>query len=186
MGEEVKITVIATGFRDQMPERRARMLSVEEAPVVSVPVMAPENWLKEAAPAPEPGPARFQSQDEDKEEDKVEAEQPVFFSSSAAVEDPFPEPEPELVGAAARSRFGELAEDPVYTPLPRDYAADFGSGLRGPAMRMPSRTGFRKRRCFPSPTSSRSGTWMCRLSCGAHRFKTRTGFDGLLSAFGAV
>ena len=34
MGEEVKITVIATGFRDQMPERRARMLSVEEAPVV--------------------------------------------------------------------------------------------------------------------------------------------------------
>src|SRR5579859_4194608 len=32
MGEEVKITVIATGFRDQMPERRARMLSVEEPP----------------------------------------------------------------------------------------------------------------------------------------------------------
>jgi cell division protein FtsZ len=37
MGEEVKITVIATGFRDQMPERRARMLSVEEAPVLDVP-----------------------------------------------------------------------------------------------------------------------------------------------------
>ena len=30
MGDEVKITVIATGFRDQMPERRARMLNVEE------------------------------------------------------------------------------------------------------------------------------------------------------------
>ena len=27
----MKITVIATGFRDQMPERRARMLSVEES-----------------------------------------------------------------------------------------------------------------------------------------------------------
>ena len=40
MGEEVKITVIATGFRDQMPERRARMLSVEEAPVVSIPITA--------------------------------------------------------------------------------------------------------------------------------------------------
>ena len=40
MGDEVKITVIATGFRDQMPERRARMLSVEDAPVVSVPVGA--------------------------------------------------------------------------------------------------------------------------------------------------
>jgi cell division protein FtsZ len=44
MGDEVKITVIATGFRDQMPERRARMLNVEEAPVVSVPVVAPGNW----------------------------------------------------------------------------------------------------------------------------------------------
>ena len=47
MGDEVKITVIATGFRDQMPERRARMLNVEDAPVVSVPVMAPENWMTE-------------------------------------------------------------------------------------------------------------------------------------------
>ncbi|HUD66032.1 MAG TPA: cell division protein FtsZ, partial [Candidatus Sulfotelmatobacter sp.] len=39
MADEVKITVIATGFRDQMPERRARMLSVEDAPVISVPVV---------------------------------------------------------------------------------------------------------------------------------------------------
>jgi cell division protein FtsZ len=29
MGDQVKITVIATGFRDNMPERRARMLSIE-------------------------------------------------------------------------------------------------------------------------------------------------------------
>src|ERR1700756_1640920 len=49
MGDEVKITVIATGFRDQMPERRARMLNVEEAPVLSVPVVAPDNWLRESA-----------------------------------------------------------------------------------------------------------------------------------------
>ena len=38
MGEELKITVIATGFRDQSPERRARMLSVDEASVFSAPV----------------------------------------------------------------------------------------------------------------------------------------------------
>src|ERR1700726_232807 len=31
MGDEVKITVIATGFRDQSPDRRARMLNVEDA-----------------------------------------------------------------------------------------------------------------------------------------------------------
>src|SRR5580704_11666800 len=52
MGDEVKITVIATGFRDQMPERRARMLSigdvtVVEEPVLSVPVIAAGNWMKE-------------------------------------------------------------------------------------------------------------------------------------------
>ena len=76
MGEDVKITVIATGFRDQMPERRARMLSVEEAPVlsvplatapvVSVPLVAPDNWLSEQKPAP----PRFLSQDEEAEEAK--------------------------------------------------------------------------------------------------------------------
>jgi cell division protein FtsZ len=85
MGEDVKITVIATGFRDQMPERRKRMLEVGETPVisepedseakVSVPLVStavasatedaapaietpqtePENWL--TAPEAEPTPA---------------------------------------------------------------------------------------------------------------------------------
>jgi cell division protein FtsZ len=133
MGEEVKITVIATGFRDQMPERRARMLSVEESPVISVPVVAPDNWLKEpvVAPAPEVEPARFQSQDEDAEEETSEADEPVFFSSSSVT--PEAAPEPELVAAPAKPQFEEMAEEPAYTPLPRDYASDFGSGLRGPA-----------------------------------------------------
>src|ERR1700691_881547 len=47
MGDEVKITVIATGFRDQMPERRARMLTVEETPLISVPVMSMDSWMHE-------------------------------------------------------------------------------------------------------------------------------------------
>ena len=68
MGDDVKITVIATGFRDQMPERRSRMLDVEQIPVVSVPVVAPNQWLKEKAPVTESGPARaglrFMSEDE--------------------------------------------------------------------------------------------------------------------------
>ena len=86
MGEEVKITVIATGFRDQMPERRARMLSVEElvvdAPIVSVPILAPDHWLKEPPPAPVPAaPPRFMSQDEE-EEETDEPDQAFFFSSS--------------------------------------------------------------------------------------------------------
>ena len=108
MGEEVKITVIATGFRDQMPERRARMLSVEEAAVVSVPLapispataspvpvspvsvplVAPNAWLHEPAPVPEPAaapmPARFLSQDEDQEEEAFAEDESAFFSSTAS------------------------------------------------------------------------------------------------------
>ena len=80
MGEEVKVTVIATGFRDQMPERRARMLEVEEAPIVSVPVMEPGSWMTEqngeegeiAAPAP------FLS-----EEEEQQAGSSMFFASAA-------------------------------------------------------------------------------------------------------
>jgi len=117
MGDEVKITVIATGFRDQMPERRARMLNVEEMPVLSVPVMASDNWMREKAPAVAAAPPapRFMSEDDE----------------------PF-DSEPELVGAATRSSRSEVraevAEEPTFTPLPRDYASDFGNSVRTPAI----------------------------------------------------
>jgi len=113
MGDEVKITVIATGFRDQMPERRARMLNVEELPVISVPVLPAESWMREKTPAPPPAPPapRFMSEDEDG--DEVE--------------------EPELVGAARPSR-AEAAEEPAFLPLPRDYSADFGNSVNSPAI----------------------------------------------------
>src|SRR6185503_3362180 len=91
MGDDVKITVIATGFRDQMmPERRARMLSVEEAPVVSVPLVAvpvesPNNWLHEEKPAaapvsPAPAPPRFKSEDEYEASEKGGVD--FFFTST--------------------------------------------------------------------------------------------------------
>jgi len=115
MGDEVKITVIATGFRDQMPERRARMLNVEEMTVVSVPVVAPDTWMRESAGPPPPLPAppapRFMSEEEESDEN-IEVQL-----------------EAELVAAASRPQFAELAEEPAYTPLPRDYASDFGNGL---------------------------------------------------------
>jgi cell division protein FtsZ len=92
MGEEVKITVIATGFRDQMPERRARMLSVEETPVVSVPVSsvplrAPGNWMQESAPAFEPAPAplRFLSEDEDRDHETARPHEPAQRAATMAV-----------------------------------------------------------------------------------------------------
>ncbi len=118
MGDEVKITVIATGFRDQMPERRARMLNVEELPVVSVPVVAADAWMREKAPAapPAPAPLRFMSEEEDEEsEDDVDAE-------------------PEFVAAAARPSRADVAEEPAFAPLPRDYASDFGNSVRTPVI----------------------------------------------------
>jgi len=137
MGEDVKITVIATGFRDQMPERRARMLSVEEAPEASVPVVATEDWPPApAAAVPEVAPARFLSQDEEEEE---EADESLSFSapaSSIAASDSVaapaeavtePEPDLEFMAEPARPQFDEMTEEPAYTPLPRDYAQDFTS-----------------------------------------------------------
>jgi len=153
MGDDVKITVIATGFRDQMPERRARMLTVEEAPVVSVPLasvplVAPNTWMPEPAPAPEPEQPRFLSQDEDGEEERMEADEEPFFTSfepvatsvfaasraSIAVQPVasagrFDAEDYEPVSQLVRPQFAELAEDPAYTPLPRDYAPDFGNSM---------------------------------------------------------
>jgi len=151
MGDEVKITVIATGFRDQMPERRARMLNVEDAPVVSVPIVAPENWMRE--PAPAPVSTRFLSQEEE-EKEKEETERamsvchPCFFSAEALAAESAGLAEPRLnvvepvterdskqepEAGEAGPHFIEIDEEPSYTPLPRDFASEFGSGLRAPS-----------------------------------------------------
>ena len=115
MGDEVKITVIATGFRDQMPERRARMLNVEELPVVSVPVLPAENWMREKAPAPPPPPPapRFMSEDENETE---------------------PDGAAELVAAAARPKRAVVEEEPALPLLSRDFASDFGNGAKSPSI----------------------------------------------------
>ncbi len=126
MGEEVKITVIATGFRDQMPERRARMLSVEEAAVVSVPVVAPGNWMREPAPEPEPEPkpARFMSEDED---ERSGASGESFFFASAA---------PGVattvtVGASNQPQYEDSHSESASARLPEDFAAAFTDVPRG-------------------------------------------------------
>jgi cell division protein FtsZ len=126
-----------------MPERRARMLNVEDAPVVSVPVMAGEGWMQEPAvatatvsvvpviefnvPVAPPAP-RFLSEDEEPEE-AMPTTSRVAVQRTAVSEEAQVEPEPELVGAPARPKFAELEEEPVYTPLPRDYASDLGNGV---------------------------------------------------------
>jgi cell division protein FtsZ len=167
MGDEVKITVIATGFRDQMPERRIRMLAVAETPVVSIPLSpAPvaqislvprDEGFREPAAAPvlTPKPLRFLSQDEEDEEVTVKADDsetwdksgfftPVAPSAptvdSAAVAEPqveeaaaFEPEEMEPEAAPAPPRFAELAEEPAYNLLPRDYAPEFTNGTQNQA-----------------------------------------------------
>jgi cell division protein FtsZ len=152
MGDDVKITVIATGFQDQMmPERRARMLSVEEAPVVSVPLVAvpvesPNTWMEEEKPAAEPieppaPPAppmpRFKSEDEneDAEGDSFFQEVPASQSVAAAAA-PVPpaimEEEPdsnfERVQTDRAERLSIRLADPIEEPplqARRDYVPDF-------------------------------------------------------------
>ena len=133
MGDEVKITVIATGFRDQMPERRARMLSVEEAPVVSVPVVAPDNWMREPEPEPEPVAvqARFMSEEEDEAEAVQSQNAEAFHFSTPPVSTTvsYIAPEktadtPEAVEEPARPSFEQPLAEPAYRPLPGDYASN--------------------------------------------------------------
>jgi len=144
MGEEVKITVIATGFRDQMPERRARMLSVEETPVVSVPVVATGNWLRESKPEPAAQPARFMSEEDDAGEN---GEDEFFFSAAApgvATTVTIATPANEAAGhriefasederATSNGLQEERRAEPETDLQRRDYAADFAATPRDAA-----------------------------------------------------
>ncbi|WP_420239984.1 cell division protein FtsZ [Telmatobacter bradus] len=139
MGEEVKITVIATGFREQMPERRARMLSVEDTPIVSVPVLSTENWVVEEPALPALPLARFQSEDETLSasvqqvgvQATEEAVAETVASSAVAVLEAAPEPAPEPVFRSQMPEaqsFIEARQEPI--PPAHDYAPEFPPVLR--------------------------------------------------------
>jgi len=123
MGDEVKITVIATGFRDQMPERRARMLSVGEeeiatVPLVSVPVETAGNWLEEDTPAT----PRFQSEEEEAVLEAPKCESPEELPAEPVTK--FAQEEVDLVPDPVRPKFAELAEAPSYAPPVSEHATN--------------------------------------------------------------
>ena len=142
MDEDVKITVIATGFRDQMPERRARMLTVEEAPVVSVPLVASGNWMSETAPTTMPAQPRFLSE---AEEDSAETHEnsggflfaaatpnvatavSVATSDSMAASVSMGDTSIEHQNAVAQepAQFESIENEPDFKTPPRDYVGDF-------------------------------------------------------------
>jgi cell division protein FtsZ len=159
MGEDVKITVIATGFRDQMPERRKRMLDPEETPVVStppestpvvsVPLVSPNYWIGEPVPESAFAPPRFLSQVEEAEQYDHDVK-PLFEPAPIFTPEPIVEPvafavqpaavatvfEPELqepVAEPAKPRFAELMEEPAYTALSMEYASGYANEERSPA-----------------------------------------------------
>jgi cell division protein FtsZ len=129
MGEDVKVTVIATGFRDQMPERRARMLEIEETPIVSVPMMDPDAaWEEEAEePVAEVPAPRFMS-----EEDEQAGTNEVMFVAAT----------PQVATAVSVAAPGIVLADETEPPAPyraavepereatRDYAAEFPPALK--------------------------------------------------------
>ena len=137
MGDEVKITVIATGFKDQMPERRARMLSVEEMPILSVPVVSSDSWLREPI-VPTPSVA------------STRAEKAAPVAEPVSV----PEPEPELVMAHAhvpepsRPRFMSEEEEEELVPAMRMPTAVHASPVAEPVMSM-----HMDEDSFPAPVS---------------------------------
>jgi cell division protein FtsZ len=140
MGEDVKITVIATGFRDQMPERRARMLNVEETPVVSVPVVSSGSWMRESKPEPAAQPARFMSEEDDEEAEN--SEDGFFFASAApgvTTTVTVAAPANEVAGQASEfasdsaTSNGSHIEESETDLQRRDFAADFAGTPRGAA-----------------------------------------------------
>ncbi len=146
MGEEVKITVIATGFRDQMPERRARMLNVEETPVVSVPIVSTGNWMRETHPEPAAQPPRFMSEEDDAETEN--GEEGFFFAAAApgvATTVTVSTQANEVAGHAsafashdestesAGSQFASRETESETDLQRRDFAGDFAGTPRGAA-----------------------------------------------------
>ncbi|MGB6975513.1 MAG: cell division protein FtsZ [Terracidiphilus sp.] len=121
MGEEVKITVIATGFRDQMPERRARMLNVAEEPILSVPLMAPDTWMQDAETVAVAAPprARFLSEEEDVREGRAERFESGAHSA-ASIKD-F-ESEPALQHLEAKEG---MQQESGFRAVPAELSADY-------------------------------------------------------------
>jgi len=149
MGDEVKITVIATGFRDQMPERRSRMLDVEAMPVISVPVVAPNHWMRETEPEPAgKAPLRFMSEEEEEYEPapvmKSEAAPVAQAAAVAIMEAPVAVAEAALgeTSPVAANSVAAMVDAPVHEANPLQEFGGRYSYEAAPADAMPARPRF--------------------------------------------
>jgi cell division protein FtsZ len=121
MGDAVKFTVIATGFREDMPARRERMMAGSTLPTArqEIPVRIVTRPIVAQAPEPEP---EFEAEPEPVAEVEPEpvAPPPVVrapFASEAGFE------EPELLAWEAASHEHVEAEEPEPVPVEEPRAS---------------------------------------------------------------
>jgi cell division protein FtsZ len=128
MGEDVKITVIATGFRDQMPERRKRMLEVGETPVLSDPEGSEPITtvpLQSALPAEEPQDSGSSTQAPQIEPDPWLSEpEPAEVLTPAAPPRFLSQTEEELEEQEAAVEKDELNEPTYYSSSAAEVASE--------------------------------------------------------------
>jgi len=118
---------------------------VEEAPVVSVPVVAPGNWLPDRDSAPAPTRARFMSEEEEMAAEN--SDDAFYFAAAApgvattvtvATQQTMAEADDamefamqrESASAPAMPQFGVMESELELKAPPRDYAADFEEAPR--------------------------------------------------------
>src|SRR6185437_11314209 len=111
MGDDVKITVIATGFRDALPERRERMLQGAALPASRVepvapppppriaqrPAATPAPFASEVYAAPEERPEPVQEKPAPRKKGRESMMSVVPEREPVAVQPPLPPPAPASV-----------------------------------------------------------------------------------------
>jgi cell division protein FtsZ len=140
MGDEVKITVIATGFKQDMPERRARMLSESLSPVADYQVP-----IRSRGRGPE-APAMFASEERELRQagQLPEASKPEPVMELTAEDEPEVETESDELEVGLNEAEEVVAEAevesaPELVPVPASVFDDdfFRSAPKEPVMAAP-------------------------------------------------
>ncbi len=120
LGDDVKITVIATGFKQDMPERRSRMLNEAMMPAADyeVPIRAHGGTGRAIGPRGGEAPALFASEEREvRQATRVEAAQQISLSRVAAVSTPEAAHAAAEVGAQDMTWGRAEIEDALYEEL---------------------------------------------------------------------
>jgi cell division protein FtsZ len=127
LGDEVKITVIATGFKQDMPERRARMLAESTLPAADYEVPIRSHGARTGGRSTE-APARFASEERELQQEQAPRVEPQQQIAPARV---------EALAAAVRALDEQLemdGDDEVAPAITADELAAASSGRPEPEL----------------------------------------------------